>query len=147
VTRVPVSRAARPLAMTAELRRLPRAYFVGRRPYEAPEVYAVTGGDVRRLRPGRDGGVLTLDWGTPDARALELSHVLLTCVVSIVPSRALKEHFMHEVLVGLPDDGFVLDSEVIWQWLQRKDVRGLAHTIAGRPSLLARLCSRLRLTR
>jgi hypothetical protein len=136
-----------PLAMPAELRRLPRAYFVGRRPYEAPEVYAVTGGEVRRLHPSREGGVLALDWCTPDARALELSHVLLTCVASIVPSRALEERFMHDVLVGMPDDGFVLDSEVIWHWLQRKEVRGLPHTIAGRPSLLARLCSRLRLTR
>jgi hypothetical protein len=133
--------------MPGELRRLPRAYFVGRRPYEAPEVYAVTDSDVRRLRPDRDGGVLALDWSTPDARALELSHVLLTCVAFIVPSRALEEHFMHDMLVGLPDDGFVLDSEVIWEWLQRTEVRGFAHTAAGRPSLLARLCSRLRLTR
>ena len=133
--------------MPDQLIRLPPAYFVGRRPYEAPEVYAVTGSDVRRLRPGREGGVLALDWSTPDARALELSRVLLSCVAFIVPSRALEEHFMHDVLVGLPDDGFVLDPEVVWQWLQREEVRGLAHTPAGRPSLLARLGSRFRLTR
>lgn len=133
--------------MPDELQRLPRAYFVGRRPYDAPEVFAVTGGDVQRLRPYRRGGVPALDWSTPDARALELSHVMLRCVASMVPSRALQERFMHDVLIGLPDDGFVLDSEVIWQWLQRKEIRAFAYTTVGPPSLLARLRARLRLIR
>ena len=106
---------SRPLS---ELRRHPRAYFVGRRPYEAPEVYAVTADRVVRLHPVSEGGVLSLDWHSPDARALELSQVLLTSVVCLTPSRGLKEHFMHDVLSRLPDDGFVLDSEEIWRWLQ-----------------------------
>ena len=133
--------------MPGELQRLPRAYFVARRPHEAPEVFAVIGDEVQRLRPSRRGGVSALDWSTPDARALELSHVMLRCVASMVPSRALQERFMHDVLVGMPDDGFVLDSEVIWQWLQRKEIRAYGYTTVGPPSLLARLRARLHLTR
>ena len=112
-----------------EIHRRPPAHFVGRRPHEAPEVYAVTRKDVRRLRPDR-GAVLSLDWHAPDARALELSHVLLTSVAYVSPSRKLKEQFVHDVLASLPDDGFVLDSDSIWRWLlEVGEVQGYPETV------------------
>jgi hypothetical protein len=51
--------------MPADLRpprrgRARQTCFVGRRPYEAPEVYAVTDDDVRRLRPNRPGSPLAI---------------------------------------------------------------------------------------
>lgn len=116
--------------MSAEIHRARRGrarhtYFVGRRPYEAPEIYAVTEDDVRRLRPGRRHGPLTrieapvtFDWHAADARALELSHVLLTSVAGgHRPRRELEERFVLDVLAALPDDGFVLASDAILRWL------------------------------
>jgi hypothetical protein len=121
---------------------------VGRRAYEAPEVYAVTRGGVRRLKPARGGGALALDWSAADARALELSHVLLTAVVPIAPDRALEERFMHDVVLRMPDDGFVLGSDVIVGWLKRNGpVRRFAHPRRAASRLpLARLRSWLHLT-
>ena len=109
--------------MSAEIHQLRRGrarhtYFVGRRPYEAPEVYAVTDDDVRRLRPDRDHGPLAIDWHPTDARALELSHVLLTSVTGgHRPLQELEERFALDVLATLPDDGFVLESDAIRRWL------------------------------
>jgi hypothetical protein len=93
-------------------------YFVGRRPYEAPEVYAVTDDDVWRLRPDRHDGPLALDWHSADARVLALSHVLLASVARHSPPPELEERFALDVLAALPDDGFVLQSAAIWRWLQ-----------------------------
>jgi hypothetical protein len=108
--------------MSADLRqprrgRARHTYFVGRRPYEAPEVYAVTDDDVRRLRPNRRGGPLALDWHAGDARAVELSHVLLTSVARHRPPRELEQRFAVDVLAALPDDGFVLESDAISRWM------------------------------
>jgi hypothetical protein len=133
--------------MNAQIHRRPPAYFVGRRPYEAPEVYAVTRKHVQRLQPVRGGGVLSLDWQVPDARALELSHVLLTSVARVSPSRRLKEHFVHDVLAHLPDDGFVLDSDSIWKWLvQAGEVESDPGDGTGRQSWFTRLRSSFRRT-
>jgi hypothetical protein len=89
--------------MSADLRQPHRSgarhtYFVGRRPSEAPEVYAVTDDDVRRLRPNRRGSPLALDWHAGDARAVELSHLLLTSVTGHRPARDLEQRFALDVL-------------------------------------------------
>jgi hypothetical protein len=96
--------------------RQPHTYFVGRRPYEAAEVYAVTDRDVHRLHRDRRDGPLSLDWRGRDA--LELSHVLLARVAGMTLRRELAEEFALSILAGLPEDGFVLDSDEIWRWLR-----------------------------
>jgi hypothetical protein len=102
----------------AHRRRQPHTYFVGRRPYEAAEVYAVTERDVQRLHRDRRDGPLSLDWRGQDGRALEVSRVLLARVAHITPRREVAEQFALSILAGLPEDGFVLDSDEIWRWLQ-----------------------------
>ena len=107
--------------MSAEIHRPPagrarRTYFVGRRPHEQPEVYAVTEDDVRRLRPDRHGEPLALDWHA-DARSLALGHALLARVARRRPPRELEERFALEVLAALPDERFVLGSDAILDWL------------------------------
>jgi hypothetical protein len=125
--------------------RQPHTYFVGRRPYEAAEVYAVTERDVQRLHRDRRDGPLSLDWRGRDARALELSRVLLARVAGITPRRELAEQFALSVLAGLPEDGFVLDSDEIWRWLRTASG---PHHVAGtqprRGSWLARLSAAFR---
>lgn len=123
-------------------RRQPRTYFVGRRPYEVAEVYAVTEDDVQRLR----GGPLNLDWRGHDARALQLSHVLLAWVAGIAPQRALAVQFALSVLAGLPDDGFVIDSDEIWRWLQKTSCPHDAQSEPRRRPWLLRLGDALRRT-
>jgi hypothetical protein len=108
--------------MSVELRpprrgRARYTFFVGRRPHEAAEVYAVTGDNVRRLRPNRRGGPLALDWHAGDARAVELSHLLLTSVAGQTPPRELEQRFALDVLAALPSDRFVLESDAISRWL------------------------------
>ena len=108
--------------MPAEFHSLPEqetlcTYFVGRRPYEAPEVYAVTANDVRRLRLTRRDGPVDLDWHAGDAQALALSRVLLTTVASDRRARDLEESFGLDVLAALPDEGFVLKSDDILRWI------------------------------
>ena len=120
-------------------RRQPHTYFVGRRPHEAPEVYAVTQRSVQLLRRDRHNGPLSLDWCTRDARALELSHVLLARVGGIVPPRELAEEFLFTVLAHLPEAGFVLDSDDILLWLDAGDAHETAPSQPGRRSWLARL--------
>ena len=113
-------------------------YFVGRRPYEAPEVYAVTEDDVRRLRRDRHGGPLALDWHAGDARSVELSHVLLTSVAGRHrPSPELEERFALDVLAALPEDGFVLESDAILRWLH--EALGLGDSSQLEPPLRSRL--------
>ena len=129
----------------AHHRRQPHTYFVGRRPYEAAEVYAVTERDVQRLHRDSRDGPLSLDWRGPDARALELSRVLLTRVARTTPRREVAELFALSILAGLPDDGFVLDSDEIWRWLQTvSEPHGRAQLEAPRESWLARLSAAFR---
>jgi hypothetical protein len=95
-------------------RRRPHTFFVGRRPYQAAEVYAVTEHGVRRLHRDRPLG---LDWR--DHRdGLELSRVVLARVAGMTPRRDVAEEFALSMLAGLPEDGFVLGSDEIWRWLQ-----------------------------
>jgi hypothetical protein len=82
-------------------------YFVGRRLFDAVEVYAVTATDVQRLRSRRRYGERVLD-----------SHVLLSGVAELRSSRDLDERFALYVLAHLPDEGFVLDSGDVFRWLR-----------------------------
>jgi hypothetical protein len=94
--------------MSAEV--APHTYFVGRRLFEAAEIYFVTATDVERLDPN-------LDWhGSPAAR-MKLSDLLISRVTSQRPSRELKARFALYVLDHLPDGGFVLDSGDVRRWL------------------------------
>jgi hypothetical protein len=92
-------------------------YYVGRRQFEAPEVYAVTDRDVQRLRSARRYGEPGLDWNGSSAARMELSHVLISRVAGLSPSRELQARFVLGVLGELGDDGFVLETEDIWNWL------------------------------
>jgi hypothetical protein len=126
-------------------RRQPHAYFVGRRPDEAAEVYVVTETDVRRLdREWRDGSP-SLDWRDHDASALQLSRMLLARVTGMPPPRQLAEQFVRNVLADLPDDGFVLSSDEVWRWLQTVSApHAVARAMPRRESRLARLSAGLR---
>jgi hypothetical protein len=129
----------------ARRRRQPHTYFVGRRANEAAEVYAVTENDVQRLHRDRGDGPLGLDWRGQDARALELSRVLLARVARMTPRRELAKQFALGILVRLPDDGFVLDSDEIWRWLQAESgPQRVAGTAPRRGSWLARLSAAFR---
>jgi hypothetical protein len=92
-------------------------YFVGRRSFDAAEVYAVTSTDVQRLRSDGEYGERLLDWNRSSRAGMELSHALLSKVAELRPSRDLDERFALYVLAQLPDDGFVLDSSEVWRWL------------------------------
>ena len=95
--------------MSAEVS--PHTYFVGRRPFEAAEIYVVTATDVERFERN-------LDWrGTAEAR-MKLSDLLIRRVTSQRPSRELKARFALYVLDHLPDGGFVLDSDDVQRWLR-----------------------------
>ena len=129
----------------AHRRRQPHTYFVGRRPNEAAEVYAVTQSDVQRLHRDSRDGQLSLDWHGLDARSLELSRVLLARVACITPRRELAEQFALSILAGLPDYGFVLDSDEIWRWLQTgSGLHDVARVEPRRESWLARLSTAFR---
>ena len=93
-------------------------YFVGRRLFEASEVYAVTASNVERLRSRRRYGEPSLDWRGSRAARLELSDILISRVAKGRPTRKLEERFSLYVLDQLPDGGFVLDSDDIWGWLR-----------------------------
>jgi hypothetical protein len=123
----------------------PHPYFVGRRPDEAAEVYAVTETDVRRLdREWRDGSP-SLDWRDQDASALQLSRMLLARVTGMPPPRHLAEQFVLTVLADLPDDGFVLGSDEVWRWLQTVNApHAVARAKPRGESRLARLSAGLR---
>ncbi len=98
--------------------RAPRTYFVGRRLFEAAEVYAVTPTQVERLGSRRRQGERALDWhGTDDSR-IELSRLLIGRVAQQRPSRELQRRFALYVLARLPDGGFVLDADEILRWLR-----------------------------
>jgi hypothetical protein len=94
--------------MSAEV--APRPYFVGRRPFEAAEIYFVTATGVERLERN-------LDWrGSPAAR-MNLSDVVIRRVTSQRPSRELNARFALYVLDNLPDGGFVLACDDVRRWL------------------------------
>ena len=100
-------------------RQTPPTYFVGRRPYEAAELYAVSANDVQRLRPKLADPTVAVDWHRGDAVRMEISRAVLSRVIARRPSRALVRCFALDVLPQLPDGGFVLDSDEVWQWLRR----------------------------
>ncbi len=92
-------------------------YFVGRRPFEAPEFYALTGDRVERLRPAHRDRASTLDWrGNPD-ELLALSHAVLSRVSGRRSSPEV-ERGVATFLARLPYGGFVIDGDEIEQWLQ-----------------------------
>jgi hypothetical protein len=93
-------------------------YFVGRRQFEAAEIYAVSDRDVHRLRSARRHGEPSLDWQGSSAAQMELSHLLISSVAKQRPSRDLQALFAVSVLSDLSDDGFVMDSDEIWGWLE-----------------------------
>jgi hypothetical protein len=112
-------RAPRPDDHATENRAAPpRTFFVGRRPFEAPELYAVTATSVERLGSARRFGTSELDWHAADAASmLELSHALLAHLAEQTPSRQLVARFVADILIQLPSDGFVLGSEAILPWI------------------------------
>jgi hypothetical protein len=125
----------------------PYTYFVGRRADRAPQVYAVTDGDVRRLHGGRHSAPLALDWHAEDTRSLELSHSLLTTVAGAAPPREIAEQFARGVLSVLPEDGFVLESWWVRGWLQQEmEVLEARRAEPGRQSWLGGLTARVRRT-
>ena len=115
-------------------------YFVGRRQFDAAEVYAVTAKDVQRLRSERHYGERILDWHGGGRAGMELSRALLTKVAELRPSRDLDERFALYVLAHLPDDGFVLDSTEVWRWLLlASDTQDFTPAQPGRHSWTGRL--------
>jgi hypothetical protein len=98
-------------------RRADATYFVGRRQFEAAEVYAVSGAGVDRLRSTGRHGEPSLDWHGSSAARLELSHLLIARVAGRRPSHELETLFAVTVLGNLGDDGFILDAEEIRGWL------------------------------
>jgi hypothetical protein len=123
------------------------SYFVGRRVFEAAEVYAVTATDVERLRRDRRASGPDLDWHGSKPSRMELSRVLINRVAKARPSRELQARFATYVLDRFPDDGFVLDADDVRRWLRLasvpEDFVGSDHSAA---SWGARLRTLLHLT-
>lgn len=114
-------------------------YFVGRRQFEAAEVYAVSATDVQRLRSAGLHGE-SLDWHGGSAAQMELSHLLISRVARRRPSRELQTLFVVTVLKNLSDDGFILESKEIWSWLLlAADEEDLAPVESHRRSWAGRL--------
>ncbi len=107
-----------PIDQAPTRREMEPTYFVGRRDFEAAEVYVVTATVADRLRSTRRYGQLSLDWQGSSSARMELSHVLISHVAEQRPACELEERFALYVLSGLPDDGFVLDADEIWRWLK-----------------------------
>jgi len=107
-----------PVDQAPTRREIEPTYFVGRREFEAAEVYVVTATDAARLRSARRYGQLSLDWDGSSSAKMELSHLMISHVAEQWPTRELEERFALYVLSGLPDDGFVLDADDVWRWLR-----------------------------
>ena len=111
------------MSVDQRLRRAPvrrgteHTYFVGRRLFEAAEVYAVTSTAIDRLRSARRYGEPGLDWHGGPAARMELSHLLIGRVAEGRASRELEARFALYVLGRLTDGGFVLDADYVWEWL------------------------------
>jgi hypothetical protein len=124
-------------------RQAPPTYFVGRRLFEAAEVFAVTAGEVERLRPMRNHAGSTLDWHGGEAARMELSNVLISRVAEERPSRELQARFALYVLERLPDGGFVLDADDVWGWLRlASEPRDFIPAAQPKPSWTDRLFHR-----
>ena len=122
----------------------PDAYFVGRRPYEAAEVYLVERDRVERLRSDSLGATVALDWRLGPTELLELSHALLTRAGGFETSRELEVRFAL-ILREFPESGFVLNAEVVADWLDNTgDGDPAPRTERPAPSRLRRLRSALR---
>lgn len=91
--------------------------FVGRRVFEAAELYALSSHGVELLRSQRRYGSPQLDWQGGYAPVMELSHELLTRVSGRTPSEELAASFAVDVLTDLPDTGFVIDADEIEVWI------------------------------
>jgi hypothetical protein len=90
-------------------------YFVGRRQFEAAELYVLTGDHVERLCPAHRDRAATLDWrGGPD-ELLALSHAVLVRICRERSPAELERRFAW-FLARLPYDGFVIDGDEIEQW-------------------------------
>jgi hypothetical protein len=123
-------------------RKMQHTYFVGRRPSEVAELFAVTATDVTPLRPRRRSGEPRLDWHGSDAARMELSHLLISSVAERPPSQELLSRFALYVLDQLPADGFVLDTDQLRRWLRlASDPEDFAHEGRSRHSWGGRLRS------
>ena len=91
-------------------------YFVGRRPYEAAEVYLVQCHGVERLRHRGIGERITLDWRGEPAELLALSREILSKAVGVEPPHEL-EMRLALLIKQFPTDGFVLSGETVMTWL------------------------------
>lgn len=128
---------------TPARRAAPPTYFVGRRLFEAAEVFAVTAAEVERLKPTGRYGAAHLDWHGGEAARMELSNVLIGRVAEERPSRELQARFALYVLEGLPDGGFVLDSDDVWGWLRlASEPRDFLSPAPAKPSWTGRLFHR-----
>jgi hypothetical protein len=91
--------------------------FVGRRPFEAAELYALTGDHVERLRPAHRDQATTLDWRGGSEELLALSHAVLSRIGEQRSSTEVERRFA-TFLARLPCDGFVIDGDEIERWLR-----------------------------
>ena len=131
---------------TAPVRRdAPNTYFVGRRLFEAAEVFSVTATALERLHAaGRYGGS-ALDWHGGELARMELGYVLISRVAEERPSRELVARFALYVLDRQPDGGFVLNADDVWGWLRLASDPGDFFSVpASRPSWTERLLGRSR---
>jgi hypothetical protein len=101
----------------AAARSLAPVAFVGRRLFEAAELYALSPHGVEMLRSQSRYGSPELDWQGGYAPLMELSHELLTRVAGQTPSEELAGRFAVHVLIELPDTGFVIDADQIEGWI------------------------------
>jgi hypothetical protein len=92
-------------------------YFVGRRTFGTPELYAVTTTHVERLHSQQRFGAPELDWQALDHAAIELAHSVLTRLIGETPSEHLAARLAVDLITELPYDGFVLNSQAIWTWI------------------------------
>ena len=102
-----------PVDQAPTRREMEPTYFVGRRHFEAAEVYVVTATVADRVRSTRRYGQLSLDWQGSSSARMELSHVLISHVAEqrpanpdeLAPKRGLGfERQMKELAVGRGED-------------------------------------------
>jgi hypothetical protein len=53
---------------------------------------------------------------------MELGHVVLTQVAGLRPSAHLTALFAADVVMRLPEDGWVLDARQVWRWIEALSV-------------------------
>jgi hypothetical protein len=124
-----------------ERRKRAHMYFVGRRECGIAELYAVSTNDVECLTADRPNGELGLDWRGGDTAVVELGRQLLNRAVEPPPSSELAADFARSVLAALPEQGFVLDSDLVWKWAKwaSRSVKLISPELGTHRSWLARL--------